>query len=491
MSDYTINKTTHLPTDHAVDTATPFAATDAEPGRALEARNAQSIAKDSIAKLGLLASALFTPISIFLPGTFPLVLLEIGAMMYLLTWCVYFQMAPRPLTLSTLPWNPQRILKLNQIMFFSSIPTNISLIPVGLFLAKYRLWTMRKSPGLITDLHYNAQRPSKRLDIHVPERLDLGCSTHSRTASLSPASGLHPVVIFIYGGSWSSGSKRTYTLVGARLREMGYLVVIPDYTIFPLGKSREMEQDVRMAIHWTRRHCLNYGGDPDNIFLMGHSAGAHICSLTMVKESVHQTLRSQRNDSHYTLEFAAWPGLATLAKETFEDATVYGEALPRLRGLILLSGVYDIVAHLEHERVRGVEEISAMSRVMGGNLQAFSMNSPTRILEDLVRASASVKAEQRNALLQRLKSFLPAKMLVIHGENDRTVPAASSIRFVSVLRALQLGPDYVRLRIFPEMAHQAPVVAIMPSYQKASAHAQPLIGEYRHFIEGAPHKAVV
>ncbi|KAF9946930.1 hypothetical protein BGZ70_002953, partial [Mortierella alpina] len=178
----------------------------------------------------------------------------------------------------------------------------------------------------------------------------------------------------------------------------------------------------------------------------------------MMKESVRQTLRSQRTDSQHALEVAAWPGLAALAEETLDGAIVYGEALPRLRGLILLSGVYDIVAHLEHERVRGVEEISAMSRVMGGNLQAFSMNSPTRILEDLVRASAPATAEQRNALLQRLKSFLPAKMLVIHGDNDRTVPAASSIRFVRMLRALQLGPDHVRLRLFTEMAHQAPVV---------------------------------
>ncbi|KAF9561840.1 hypothetical protein EC968_005437 [Mortierella alpina] len=404
---------------------------------------------------------------------------ELGAMMYLLTWFVYFQRAPRPLTFSTLPWSPQRILKLNQIMFFSTIPTNISLIPVGLFLAKYRLWTMRKSPGLM---------PSKRLDIHVPERSTSKHNTDSKGASRSE---LHPVVIFVYGGSWSSGSKRTYTLVGARLREMGYLVVIPDYTTFPIGKSREMEQDVRMAIHWTRRNCLNYGGDPDNMYLMGHSAGAHICSLTITKECLHQTLRGHQPDPQHALDVAAWPGLASLAEEMMKDTNVYMNALPRLRGLILLSGVYDIVAHLEHERMRGVEEISAMSRVMGSSLQSFHMNSPTRILEDLVRASVSATAEERGALLRKVKSFLPAKMLVIHGDNDKTVPATSSTRLVSMLRALQLGQDEVRLRIFPEMAHQAPVVAIMPSYQKASPYAQPLIDEYRHFIEGYPHRAVV
>ncbi|KAF9291801.1 hypothetical protein BGZ68_002180 [Mortierella alpina] len=406
---------------------------------------------ESMAKMGILASALFTPISIFLPGTFSLVLLEIGAVMYLLTWCVYFQRAPRPLTLSTLPWNPQRILKLNQIMFFSTIPTNISLIPVGLFLAKYRLWTMRKSAGLM---------PSKRLDIHAPDRSAL---RHGNDNKASSYAGLHPVIIFVYGGSWSSGSKRTYTLVGARLREMGYLVIIPDYTVFPFGKSREMEQDVRMAIHWTRRNCLNYGGDPDNIFLMGHSAGAHICSLTIMKECVHQALSKHQYNSRHALNVAAWPGLAVLAEETKKDASVYGNALPRLQGLILLSGVYDIVAHLDHERIRGVEEISAMSRVMGGNLQSFSMNSPTRILEDLIRASASATAEQRNGLFQSIAALLPGRMLVIHGDNDRTVPAASSIRLVT----------------------------IMPSYKKRSPYAQPLIDEYRHFIEGDPHLAAV
>lgn len=144
----------------------------------------------SMAKLGVFFSVFFPPVSVFMVTMLPLVLLGVGmshntvprnrynmqnfflvdtfchqpillidavslffiisvAVFYVLTWVVYAQTAARPLKFSSFPWDPRRILKLNRILFLSTIPTNISLIPVAFSLIKYRLWTMRGSQGLV------------------------------------------------------------------------------------------------------------------------------------------------------------------------------------------------------------------------------------------------------------------------------------------------------------------------------------------------------
>ncbi|KAF9909929.1 hypothetical protein EC991_007732 [Linnemannia zychae] len=367
---------------------------------------------------------------------------------------------------------------------------------------------MRGSQGLIMNIHYNSKRPNKTLDVHVPELT-------SHLATDATVTGTRPVIIFIYGGAWSSGSKEIYTLLGAQLRAMGYVVVIPDYTTFPRGLSNNMEEDVQMAIQWTQEHCSTYGGDPNQIYLMGHSAGAHLCSLTVIKDCVRQWMNTARHERHELVKGS--PVLAGLLREcvsqdvlSLETDKGLGRPLPRLRGLILCSGVYDISAHLEHEMMRGVEEVSAMSRVMGNNLLSFGMNSPAMILQEISRASSSsslsspalssvplhltAKIRTDDTLspsshLSDFRSLLPEKVLVLHGEDDRTVPASSSVRLHKELQAFLSTPsDAVRLHVISNMMHQAPIVAIMPSFKAPSPFTKYLIQTYRDFIEG-PNQA--
>ncbi|KAF9544551.1 hypothetical protein EC957_011860 [Mortierella hygrophila] len=455
----------------------------------------------SMAKLGVFVSVFFPRVSVFMITMLPVVLLGVVAIFYVLTWIVYAQTAARPLKFSSFPWDPRRILKLNRILFLSTIPTNMSLIPVAFSLVKYRLWTMRGSQALVVDVHYNSKRPSKTLDIHVPD-----LTTQQTTGKQAG----RPVVVFIYGGAWSSGSKTFYTLLGAQLREMGYVTVIPDYTTFPLGLSKEMEEDVQMAIQWTQEHCETYGGDPSQIYLMGHSAGAHLCSLTIIKDCARQWMNTTRQERQELIKES--PVLAGLLQECASQEKMLtsdkglGRPLPRLRGLILCSGVYDISAHLEHEKIRGVEEVSAMSRVMGNSLLSFGMNSPSMILQEIARTlpslsssilpetpsvfgAAKVNGTQGGSLqsddhLSHFRSLLPEKILVVHGEDDRTVPASSSVRLHSALQSFLSTPsDAVRLHVISNMMHQAPIVAIMPSAKAPSPFTQQLVQLYRDFID--------
>lgn len=84
-----------------------------------------------------------------------------------------------------------------------------------------------------------------------------------------------PVVVFIYGGSWDSGDRGEYAFVGRSLAREGYLVLIPDYRVFPEVRYPAFLEDCAKAVAWSKAHASEFGGDPNKLFLVGHSAGAY------------------------------------------------------------------------------------------------------------------------------------------------------------------------------------------------------------------------
>lgn len=88
-----------------------------------------------------------------------------------------------------------------------------------------------------------------------------------------------PVLVFFYGGSWKSGKRQWYRWVGEALAQRGLLVVIPDYRQWPQVRMDGFMQDAARAVAWAHAHAGDYGGDGERLFLMGHSAGAHIGAL--------------------------------------------------------------------------------------------------------------------------------------------------------------------------------------------------------------------
>ena len=98
------------------------------------------------------------------------------------------------------------------------------------------------------------------------------------------------VFAFIHGGGWTNGYKEwnnfmapTYTAQGVTFVSIGYRMA-PRY-IFPEGLT-----DCEMAISWIYQNIANYGGNPDRIFLGGHSAGGHYASLLAIKKDWQEGL---------------------------------------------------------------------------------------------------------------------------------------------------------------------------------------------------------
>lgn len=88
-----------------------------------------------------------------------------------------------------------------------------------------------------------------------------------------------PVIVFFYGGSWDSGSKSGYAWLGRALAARGYLVVIPDYRLYPEVRFPAFLEDNAKSVDWAIANAARFGGDPQRIVLAGHSAGAYNAAM--------------------------------------------------------------------------------------------------------------------------------------------------------------------------------------------------------------------
>lgn len=105
--------------------------------------------------------------------------------------------------------------------------------------------------------------PRQKLDVYQPKLQDKKL----------------PVVLFYYGGSWDSGDKGDYKFVAEAFTSSGFVTVIPDYRVYPEVTFPGFMADPATAAKWVKDHIQEFSGDPNRVFLVGHSAGAHIAVM--------------------------------------------------------------------------------------------------------------------------------------------------------------------------------------------------------------------
>jgi arylformamidase len=89
----------------------------------------------------------------------------------------------------------------------------------------------------------------------------------------------HPLVIWIHGRAWKFGDKTSVQAKPKAFNELGYVLVSINYRFHPVVTYKEQAGDTARAIHWVHEHARDFGGDPSRVFLIGHSAGAHLAAL--------------------------------------------------------------------------------------------------------------------------------------------------------------------------------------------------------------------
>jgi acetyl esterase/lipase len=107
--------------------------------------------------------------------------------------------------------------------------------------------------------------PAQRLDVYRPEHATV-----------------RGTLVFFHGGGWDWGSKDQYRFVAEAFTSRGYVVVVPGYRLYPATTFPGFIEDGAKAVAWTHAHAAELGGN--SIFLMGHSAGAHLAMMLAYDE---------------------------------------------------------------------------------------------------------------------------------------------------------------------------------------------------------------
>lgn len=100
---------------------------------------------------------------------------------------------------------------------------------------------------------------------------------------------LRPVIFFIHGGSWMNGSKDLYSKLAQNFSAQGFVVVLISYRLYPATDVFGMADDCRSAFEWCKNNIGMYGGNANEIYLAGHSAGGHLAAVTGLLEELPLT----------------------------------------------------------------------------------------------------------------------------------------------------------------------------------------------------------
>ncbi|GFQ01370.1 isoprenylcysteine alpha-carbonyl methylesterase icme [Phtheirospermum japonicum] len=224
-------------------------------------------------------------------------------------------------------------------------------------------------------------QPRNRLDLYVPKNSE----------------GPKPVVAFITGGAWIIGYKAWGTLLGQQLAERDVIVACIDYRNFPQGTISDMVKDASQGISFVCNNIAEYGGDPNRVYLMGQSAGAHIAACALLEQAI---------------------------KESNGEKTPW--SVSQIKAYFGLSGGYNFYDLVDYFHSKGLYRSIFLS-IMEGE-------------ESLRRYSPEVRVQDptnRNAV-----SLLPP-IILFHGTADYSIPFDSSKNFAETLRNLGVQAESI------------------------------------------------
>ncbi|KAK9276333.1 hypothetical protein L1049_005865 [Liquidambar formosana] len=225
-------------------------------------------------------------------------------------------------------------------------------------------------------------QPRNRLDLYLPKNSD----------------GPKPVVAFVTGGAWIIGYKAWGSLLGQQLSERDIIVACIDYRNFPQGTISDMVKDASQGISFVCKNIAEYGGDPERIYLMGQSAGAHIAACTLLEQAIKESGEG---------ESTSW-------------------SVSQIKAYFGLSGGYNLFNLIDHFHSRGLYRSIFLS-IMDGE-QSLRQFSPEVMVQD---------PNIRNAV-----SLLPP-IILFHGTGDYSIPSDASKSFADTLQKVGVKAEAI------------------------------------------------
>ncbi|KAG4951704.1 hypothetical protein JHK85_045571 [Glycine max] len=262
-------------------------------------------------------------------------------------------------------------------------------------------------------------KPRNRLDLYLPKN----------------SNGPKPVVAFVTGGAWIIGYKAWGSLLGQQLSDRDIIVACIDYRNFPQGTISDMIVDASQGISFVCNNIAEYGGDPNRIYLMGQSAGAHIAACAIVEQAIKEAGEGE-STSWSLSQIKTYFGLSggVVVKNVISSPQVYffvksidGD-LHALRPVLTqtTNTRYNLFTLIDHFHSRGLYRSIFLS-IMEGE-------------ESLQRFSPEVMIQDPN--IGNANSLLPPVVL-FHGTGDYSIPSDASKTFAEALKRVGVTAESI------------------------------------------------
>ncbi|MFP6735041.1 MAG: alpha/beta hydrolase [Rhodospirillales bacterium] len=102
-----------------------------------------------------------------------------------------------------------------------------------------------------------------------------------RLDAFAAASPGAPILMFIHGGYWAAGDKAGYRFPADTFFGAGAVWVPINYRLAPAVSLDDIVDDVRSAVAWVYKNAAEIGGDAEQLYVFGHSAGGHLAAMTL------------------------------------------------------------------------------------------------------------------------------------------------------------------------------------------------------------------
>ena len=181
--------------------------------------------------------------------------------------------------------------------------------------------------------------PRQKLDIYLPRD-----------------GKIKATIVYYCGGGWISGVRWHYRWFGRMMASRGFAVVVPDYRLYPQVQFPAFNEDAALAFSWVHGQVTRWGGHPSRLFVMGHSAGAHIAAMLALDPKyllAHGLAPSAIRGliglaGPYTLNPLKWPG----TKDVFAPAANAPETARPIK-LVRADAPPMLLLHGKRDRVAG------------------------------------------------------------------------------------------------------------------------------------------
>ena len=272
--------------------------------------------------------------------------------------------------------------------------------------------------------------PRQKLDVYRP----------TGASAATPA----PVVVFFYGGGWQEGEKANYRFVAQALTSRGFVAVLPDYRLYPEATFPAFVEDAAQAVRWAVDHAADIGGAGGRgVYLMGHSAGAHIVALLTL-------------DEHYLLDV----GLDRTAA---------------VRATAALSGPYEFDPGPGYREVFGG---AATGPPAGAADRAANWAAAT----NPAGSGEPTPADPRSQPIHFADGRAPP-MLLVHGLADDVVDPANADRLAERIRR---KGGAVRTALYPGKDHVAVVLGFAWPFRRLAPTLDDVTAFFREVEQGRP-----